>query len=377
MFKGHKQTIISLAVLSAPNERDTLILSGSEDKSAMVWSLATGEHIATLSGHVQRVAAIATLGIEGHPPYAITGSWDETCRIWPMEECFSSEKEPAELAPVLYEQSVELRGHRNRVFCLTTILDHSGRPVVASGSADNRIIVWSLSADTLGQLLYELFNEDEVTWNLSLASFDVPEPKEPEQLVGAKKNPIVGPILVVGCKNNTVRIWKLRTEGQYPTGSRKQDAVITGHTSRVHSLAVYDAEKEVFVVTVCRDFDIRVWSLSGELKKTLKGHQSAITCVSAYDCSDARGGAVIVSASVKGNIRVWKHSTGEMQRIFSGHTEECGVVSIMRSPDKTDDLIIVSGSKDCTCRTWYARRGSLPSAARALSADYLMVLLCL
>ena len=327
VFKGHSKTVLSLAVLRTPDEDDTLILSGGEDKLLMIWSLATGEHLTTIKGHDQRVAAIATLGIRGCPPLAVTASWDETLRIWPLEMCYAHNGTPEELSANLLTASTRLRGHKNRVFGVTTILDHDRKPICASGSADNKIIVWTLPK---GEKLYELYNEKDVTWNLCLSSFYV-EPKlsdehdtiavGPAGAVAAttkvKKSAIVGPVIISGCKNNTVRIWKVRKAGNFPTGSQAADSVIRGHTSRIHSLSAYDAFGEAFIVTVCRDFDIRVWSLaSGELKKTLTGHTSSITWVCAYDCDDRRGGAVIVSGSVKGNIRVWKHSTGADTTFF-------------------------------------------------------------
>jgi WD40 repeat protein len=94
--------------------------------------------------------------------------------------------------------------------------------------------------------------------------------------------------------------------------------------------------------------------LTGSLVRTLRGHSNPISGVAAYDVSNARGGAIIVSASRENaNMRVWKFSTGECLRFFKGHTMDINAVEIFPSPNPDkDDVIIVSGSKDATVRTW-------------------------
>jgi hypothetical protein len=48
-MKGHLLAVTALASLRVDGDNDTWILSGSEDKTLMVWSLVTGELVATLT----------------------------------------------------------------------------------------------------------------------------------------------------------------------------------------------------------------------------------------------------------------------------------------------------------------------------------------
>ena len=341
VFKGHTKTVISLGVLKSPTEVDTLILSGSEDKTLRVWSLATGQLITTLSGHKQRLSGIVGYADgENCPPLAVSASWDETLRIWPLQSCFGSTSvDPQDIM----EKSIPLTGFRNRVLGIAAVCQPGGVPSVAGCSADNTIQVYRLPD---GERLYVLEDKEEVTWNMCLASWFIPE---------APNRKLYGPVLLSGTKTNIVRIWRAKTPRLNETGSAKPDKVIRGaHTSAVSKIGCFDYDDQPHLVTICRDLDIRIFSmLSGDHLKTLRGHKNTITDISAHDISTKRGGAIIVSSSSTGNIRVWKYSTGELMRTFNGHTEEIlGVASFQTPEPDKDDLIIVSGSKDNSVRTW-------------------------
>jgi WD40 repeat protein len=93
------------------------------------------------------------------------------------------------------ETSVKLRGFKNRVLCITTLAAPGAMPIVAAGSSDNTIRVYGLPR---GDFLFKLKSEEDVTWNLCLASFLI----EPNTT-----NPtIAGPVLITGCRNNTGKV---------------------------------------------------------------------------------------------------------------------------------------------------------------------------
>ena len=55
------------------------IATGSDDKTARLWSATTGEHIATLTGHTDDVKGVA-FSPDGNT--IATGSYDKTVRLW-------------------------------------------------------------------------------------------------------------------------------------------------------------------------------------------------------------------------------------------------------------------------------------------------------
>ena len=76
-LKGHTNNVLSLRWHP---QKSSIIATGSNDKTAKVWDMSTGECIMTLVGHTAGV-----LGMHWHPSEAnviATGSWDNTTKIW-------------------------------------------------------------------------------------------------------------------------------------------------------------------------------------------------------------------------------------------------------------------------------------------------------
>ena len=59
--------------------------TGSDDKTARVWDLATHTPIGQpLTGHTGSVNAVATTQLDGHP-VAVSGGGDKAVRVWDLE----------------------------------------------------------------------------------------------------------------------------------------------------------------------------------------------------------------------------------------------------------------------------------------------------
>ncbi|TMS57197.1 WD40 repeat domain-containing protein [Imbroritus primus] len=65
------------AVAFSPDGK--VLLSGSQDKTARLWDVATGRELRSFGGHASQVLAVA-FSPNGHT--IATGSWDETVRLW-------------------------------------------------------------------------------------------------------------------------------------------------------------------------------------------------------------------------------------------------------------------------------------------------------
>jgi WD40 repeat protein len=147
IFKGHQLPVQCVSFLVIPGSDDTLVFSGSDDKLIFVWSLKTGEKLAELSGHTQRVTCMCTFYSPGKDALVMSGGWDERLRIWNIQELLASSKSAktcVDLSQQISSESKVLKGHANRVFGLTIMKKEGYTPVLASGSSDSTVRVWSI-----------------------------------------------------------------------------------------------------------------------------------------------------------------------------------------------------------------------------------------
>src|ERR1039458_7214185 len=72
---GHSEMVNSVAF--SPDGR--WALTGSEDNTARLWEVATGDEIRRLEGHSGPVYSVA-FSSDGR--WALTGSFDKTARVW-------------------------------------------------------------------------------------------------------------------------------------------------------------------------------------------------------------------------------------------------------------------------------------------------------
>ena len=78
VLKDHTKKIISVAL----SKSGQYALTGSEDNTARLWDLKTGKTIQTLEGHAGTVTSVAFISDGKH---ALTGSSDRTVRLWDLE----------------------------------------------------------------------------------------------------------------------------------------------------------------------------------------------------------------------------------------------------------------------------------------------------
>jgi hypothetical protein len=113
-------------VVSVAFSRDgCTVATGSEDKTARLWEVATGREIAVLPGHEDQVSSVA-FSPDGRT--LATGSGDKTARLWEV----ATGKEIA-----------MLRSHEGDV--LSVAFSPDGR-IVATGSNDDTVRLWGVTS---------------------------------------------------------------------------------------------------------------------------------------------------------------------------------------------------------------------------------------
>ncbi|KAI9028090.1 quinon protein alcohol dehydrogenase-like superfamily [Phycomyces nitens] len=309
VLKGHLDGVMCLQFCEYQN----ILITGSYDKTILVWNLETGERLETLVGHTR---CVRTLQFDDTK--LVTGSMDNTLRIWNYRtgQCIRI-----------------LEGHTNGVVHL-----HFDARILASGSADATIKIWNFQTNKCYTLtghthlvnhvkIYDnsrslVSTSDDTTirlWDLEsrtctrvlqghLAPVQVAVPSMPglshrfqeytanlqiqKTNTGTSFQASTGsvPIIISGSLDTSIKIWSIETGNCLGT--------LLGHEHGVWTLA-YDKQR---LVSGSHDGVIKIWDIEkGNPMHSLQGHTSAVTAI-------ALGDAKVVSASDNGEIHIWDYS---------------------------------------------------------------------
>ncbi|CCM04480.1 uncharacterized protein FIBRA_06660 [Fibroporia radiculosa] len=308
----YKITMISVYCLEFDSSR---IITGSRDRTIKVWSLKTGECLASFKGHRGSVLCLKfdqdwDLNDEdgdgehqyneetGERPwkwgFMVSGSSDCSICVWALGAREREGAEAGEDKEVTAEITTILRGHSGGVLDLRI----DSRWIV-SCSKDALIRVW----DRNNLRLHCTFRGHE------------------------------GPVNAVGLQNNQV----VSASGD---GKMMLWDILSGECVRTfegHDRGLACIEfKDDLIVSGSNDCKIKVWSAStGACLRTLGGHDLLVRAL-AFDPPSGR----LVSASYDKTVKVWDLRTGRMVREFRG----CHVSQIFDV--KFDHGRIVSTSHD-------------------------------
>ncbi|HEX7330244.1 MAG TPA: TIR domain-containing protein [Pyrinomonadaceae bacterium] len=310
-FRGHDASVVCVAI----SLDGKIVASGSEDKTARVWDVATGSCLATLNGHLRSIYGLAIIG-SGRQ--VLTGSFDRTIRLWDVDtgQCIR-----------IFE------GHSDLVMGLSATAD--GRLFI-SGSHDNTVRIWDAGT---GECLSILTGHTEAVYGVVVT---------PD-----------GKIAVSGSRDQTIRVWEIRTGNCI--------RILHGHSDYVYGVAITPDARSI--ISSSYDRTIRVWNLdSGECTATFEGHTDKIYAVAA----DTNGWRV-VSGSYDNTVRVWDVDGGKCIARLDGHRRAVYGVAI-----SGDGTLAVSGSVDGTVRIWTLPESEAitnrePEPARYTNAKVLLV----
>jgi len=225
------------------------IVTGSWDNSAKIWNVETGRAELKLIGHGGYVNS-AEFSPDPDGNLILTASDDKTARIWDAK------------TGLLVRKFI---GHQDRVTAATFSSD--GRYVLTA-SGDKTARVWD--AKTAKQL--HVYKGHQ--WGLLSAAFS----KD-------------GSRIITGSADNTARIWDVQTEQLHAT--------LAGHTAAVGSVAF--SPDGLRAITGSQDDTAKIWDADkGKEVLTLKGHTQEVTSV-----SFSGDGAYVLTASRDGTAMIW------------------------------------------------------------------------
>jgi len=214
VLKGHNGWVTSIATSA---ENPDMIISGSRDKSIIVWNLTReseqnyGQPRRSLTGHSHFVQDLV---ISSDGQFALSGSWDGTLRLWDLNFGTTTRR---------------FVGHTKDVLSVAFSLDN--RQIV-SGSRDKTIKLWN----TLGECKYTIDENGHTEW-VSCVRFS-PNTQNP--------------IIVSGGWDKLVKVWSL-------TNCKLRTNLI-GHTGYINTVTV--SPDGSLCASGGKDGTARLWDLN-------------------------------------------------------------------------------------------------------------------
>ena len=374
IYRGHTDKVYS--VVFSPD--GTKLASASNDGTARIWDIATGEairefkvdagltyavfdpsgthlSISTRNGHILTFdvsdgtlahdlaahdTAIWWLAYSPDGSRIASASSDMTARVWDS---------------ATWELLLTLEGHVNE---LTSIAYSPDGTQIATASFDQTVRIWDSST---GELLFRLtghgggvtalaFSPDGTRlasactdrlirmWDTTTGELLMFIPGHRDWVYGIVFNRD-GSMLFSTSSDRTIRSWD--------TAYGRPDLLLRGHSDQVFSVAISPDEK--FIATASQDETVRLWNVSkeGSFELFTLDYQDQV-----FDLSYAPDGTRFAAAGRDQVIHIWDAASRRELLTLRGH--ERAVQTVDFSPDSR---LVASGSQDNTVRIWDAGSG--------------------
>jgi WD40 repeat protein len=342
-LKGHEAGIVVLAV--SPD--GTVVVSGAEDGTLIVWDLVTGWEKQSLRGHSAAITAV-TISPDGKS--AISASHDRTIRVW-------------NLATGRTQRKLKQKGHWVKALALT-----GGGKVLISASSDGVLTHWDLQTGT-GQVLHtgetiehrgrELpkamitglalaldeqtaisGDSDGLVQQLSLSDGQCRQITRHRFGITALALTPDGRSLVYASDQGTLKVW------DWPIAKERRSMPCPGH--EINALAI--TPDSSCVITASEDQTLRTWDLiTGTVLRVFKGHSGAVRAVAVTP-----EGRSAISGSADGTLKIWD-LTQRRSRPASLRLQ-AAITTVAVSPD---GKWLLSGSADGALKLWDVPTGHL------------------
>ncbi|MFE2558604.1 hypothetical protein ACFXGT_21780 [Streptomyces sp. NPDC059352] len=271
-----------------------------------------------LTGHTDKVNAVAVFTAPDGTPRLASASADRTVRIW----------DPATRA----QDGPSLTGHTDKVRAVAVFTEADGTVRLATGGDDGEVRIWDPATGI----------EDGVPLTghgggvAAVAVFTAPDDTVRLATSGDDK---------------TVRIWNPATRAQ-------EGRTLTGHTDEVSAVAVFTApDGTVRLATGSDDKTVRIWNPATGTQegRTLTGHDGIVRAVVAFTAPD--GSVRLATSGGDGTVRIWNPATGTQEgETITGHSFGVAAMMVLTAADGTPRL--ATGSYDGTVRIWNPATGA-------------------
>lgn len=301
-------------------------VSDGDNENVKLWDI-DGNLLTTFNGHQDRVKDVS---FSPDSKTLITGSWDNSVRLWNLERLFPDTFEEHNDSRVMdlawspdgkifasasWDKTVHLRRFDGKFI---KKLEHRDKVNGVSFSPDNKLIA---TADSSGNIY--LWQEDGTPYKFFKGHNDYIRAVawSPDSKTLAT---------VAGKKDPTVKLW---------SRDGRLIKTLQGHKDGIYGVSFSPNGK--MIATSSKDNTVKLWSRDGSPLKTLKGHTGWV-----WNVTWSPNSQLIASASEDSTVKLWKRD-GTLENTLSGHTARVSDVAF--SPD---GKFIATGSSDATIKLW-------------------------
>jgi WD40 repeat protein len=326
----HPQRVNAVGFLAA----GTQLATASGDGLLRIWDVATGRETARRRGHADGIMALA---IRPDSAAVVTGSDDETARVWNATDDgepllrFSDRAQALAISGDGTQLAAGCATGEVRIVDTATLAERlsftteSKRVNSLAFAPDSRVVVAACDDGIVGR--YDLATGEP------LPSF----PVHTRRIYDVAFSPD-GLSLATGSEDRTARIVRAHDGGEQLPPLR--------HPDRVFSTAFHPDGRRL--ATACGDRIVRLWSLTdGSELAAWPGHDGPVNWVTFSPLGDR-----LASASSDGTVRIWDLETGQTTAILTGAARQVWRVAFSRDGSR------VAGSvADGTVQIWDVASG--------------------
>ncbi|KAK2039692.1 WD domain-containing protein [Colletotrichum somersetense] len=329
-----------LAVIPDPVKPHVSVLVAESGGRVSRVDTETRTVTAKYTGPSVPVTCLATGGASNNVLFA--GSWDKTVWSWDL----------ATRRPLR-----RYDGHSD--FVKAVVCGRlGGKPVLVSGGADKKIIVWDVDS---GRKLHTL--QDPTTAMMSLQHLAVdPVLSTADEMV-----------IVSASSDPHIRRWRVALDSysQLPVVDDDDDAAAE---ERKEKLTIQEHETSVYKVLFDAAGDeVDLWTASadGTAKRLLR--EKGFAADDVFEHGDfvraiALAGDCVVTAGINQQIKVWDRTSGALRAVVDAHFDEITDLAVLRDPAAGAADVLCSVGIDCTLRTWPLDRRGLDAVVEEIRA---------
>jgi WD40 repeat protein len=293
--------IVALCGIRA-GDREQLIATADQRGSLLIWDAYAADPIGLLLGHLAPARSLCSVQVNGRTMLA-SGSADRTVRIWSLTKLPHTNQDTERIAA--------------KTLCA---VDIHGSTVIAHASA--------------GAALH---------FNSALDGRPLPVRYQgPPGVMMLCRSELNGRAALAGCTQRSNSVWLWDPESDRPA------RLLMGHQHQVGRLCPLRLGELELVAVGYADGTVRIWHpQTNRTLHVLKQQPAEVSALCLVDGAET----LVAAGMATGAVQLWRVADGAPRPPLNGHRAAVGSLVALKAEDE-DALLLASGSADHSVRLW-------------------------